>query len=288
MTQSYTSKRKSTASGLSLVVRITLAFAVVLLFIVIEGPPSFHHRRRLLETPLDNEEFLKQTAEQHSPLFQESEFTVVGPSAFPKPTRKAVLKFGIPEDEIVNNLSPTSGTHRHDQDAIFLFAAEYSLNTYILFLSSLRETGYDGDVVLAISKHDYNDQKIRDYLEADPHAIVYVIEYTCFNFEMEQVDSVKGGMRVCQCDFLYGRKKSGSDDVDPLKDPREARTVATTRYEIYSIWADHYAKHSWLMLIDARDTVFQSNPFENVPRESDPDRESGVLFFFGVRFVSST
>ena len=36
------------------------------------------------------------------------------------------------------------------------------------------------------------------------------------------------------------------------------------------------------MLIDARDTIFQTNPFLQVPREKNLDRDDGVLLFFGV------
>ena len=36
------------------------------------------------------------------------------------------------------------------------------------------------------------------------------------------------------------------------------------------------------MLIDARDTIFQTNPFLQVPREENLDRDDGVLLFFGV------
>jgi hypothetical protein len=225
----------------------------------------------------DNAEFLKQTLHSHLPMFQSSEFSVVGPTAFPKPNAVAAES---PDDEIVNYLSPTFGTHRKDQDAVLIFAAEYSVNTYILFLSTLRETGFEGDVVVAVSKLDYQDKWVKEFLENDPHIIVYVIEFTCFNAENETVDSMKGGIRVCKCHNLYGRRQQG--EITPLPDPRPPRTGQTTRYELYWMWALQYSKHSWLMLVDVRDTVFQSNPFLQVPREPNPDREDGVLLFFGV------
>jgi hypothetical protein len=245
---------------------------------------SLSHRR-LVEQVEDNEEFLKQTLNLHLPMFQSSEYAVIGPTSFPKPSAKAA-ESRTRTDEIVNYFSPTFGTHRYDQDAVLLFAAEYDLKTYILFLSTLRETGYSGDVVMAISKLDWADQYVRDYLSHDPHVIVYVAAFTCYNAENEAVDSMKGGMRVCKCHNLYGRKekKGDKDKITPLQDPRPARTVPTTRYELYWIWATHYSKHSWLMLIDARDSVFQTNPFDRVPREPDPNRGDGLLFFFGVRF----
>jgi len=65
------------------------------------------------------------------------------------------------------------------------------------------------------------------------------------------------------------------------QDPREGRVVATLRYEWYWIWCQRYNRHSWIMLIDARDSFFQSNPFANLPRETDTNRPDGLLFLYG-------
>lgn len=270
--------------------------AVLLLsaaFLLVEKDPTGPFRqltdtyshRRLLEEKVeveDHEEFLLQTRHSHLPMFDSADFTVLGPSVFPKPSAFAAES---PDDEIVINLKPTFGTHREDEDAVLIFAAEYSVLTYVLFFSTLRETGFKGDIVVAISKLDYKDRSVKEFLESDPHVIVYVIDFTCFNAEMEAVDSMKGGIRVCQAHKLYATKKGGS--ITPLPDPRNARTGQTTRYEIYWMWALQYSKHSWLMLVDVRDAVFQSNPFLKVPREPNSDREDGILLFFGVSICES-
>ena len=243
-------------------------------------PPRHHHlhRRRLLGEPNWT---LEQARSTHLPMFQVADYTTIGPTSFPKPT--ALLQTS-PKDEIVPVLRPSFGTHRPEQDAILVFAAEYGVQTYLVFLETLQRTGYTGDVVFCISKLDYNNMNVRSYLQSDltVNVILYVVEFTCFNAEQEIVDSMDGGMRVCQCHFLYGRK-TGSDNITALKDPRPPRTVPTTRYELYWIWVLNYHKHSWIMLIDARDTIFQTNPFDKVPRDAITERESGVLFFFGVR-----
>jgi hypothetical protein len=279
--------RPTTGSTVLVVVQLALVSAALLMATTVllfqqqqqqQSSSSFPSHRRLLgEDGWD----LQASLNRHLPMFQTADYKALGPTSFPKPTDMAKARRG---GEIVPYLKPTFGTHRHDQDSVFLFAAEYPLATYVLFLATLRETGYDGDVVVAISKHDYGDQQIRQYLQDDPHVIAYVIEYTCFNAEKEAVDSVKGGMRVCQAHNLYGNRKTVKETttITPILDPRPPRTVPTTRYEIYWIWAQYYSKHSWIMLIDARDTAFQSNPFEQVPRDLT-DRDSGVLFFFGVR-----
>ena len=314
------------------------------------GQRRHHRQRRLTEsvpaattTKIDeiddtNASFLQRTSDAHLPLFHVSDvYTTIGPTVFPKPNE--IARKMIPKDrttssvKLVNNFRPTIGKHRGDQDAIFIFAAEYNLNTYILFLSTLQETNYVGDVVIAISKMDYQDSSIRHYLESfsvtssdrgdgdtngddKMNIVVYILDgLECYNAEMQLVDSMKGGIRVCQLNNLYGyvvtqttttndRDDGGAGNVNyiedssniiPLQDPRPARTVPTTRYELYWIWIQHYQSHNWIMLIDARDTIFQSNPFTNLPRRQqvgggdDEERSSstttsGRLYFFGVSF----
>mmetsp|Transcript_51188 Transcript_51188/g.123577 ORF Transcript_51188/g.123577 Transcript_51188/m.123577 type:complete len:620 (+) Transcript_51188:203-2062(+) len=263
--------------------------------------------------------FLNETLHVHLPLFEVVDsIKAIGPTEFPKPTYMyhskgvATSSEGLtthtigPEDDIVTYITPVSGTHRPEQDAVFIFAAEYPLANYILFLSTLRlEAKFDGDIVMAISPIDWEDKKIREYLESGhPNVIVYVVKYTCFNAEGVDVASSKGGIRVCLCHNLYGKrpknssKLSSSSTIIPLPDVRHPRTVQNSRYELYWIWATMYNPTSWIMLIDARDTIFASNPFDHVPRrqpdndEDDKRRtiehqhqkerdEGGLLLFFG-------
>jgi len=230
---------------------------------------------------LQEHDFVKEALKAHLPLFDMARFTTIGPSVFPKPSDKAkkFLQDGESKSNITIHLQPSFGRHRPEQDAVMVFAAEYGLGSYILFLTTLRLTGYSGDVVMAISQLDYKDDEVRKYLQHDPNVIVYVVDYTCFNAEGQEVESAKGGIRVCQCPDLYGfQQKDGS--IKPFPDPRAPRTVPTTRYELYWIWAQQYNQHSWLLLIDGRDTIFQSNPFLTVPRD-DQNSPDGVLFFFG-------
>lgn len=253
------------------------------------------------DLPLNNSEFLRAMDQDHLPMFKLSGYTVLGTSSFPKPSAMAER---IPLNEsistaslIVPYLKPVHGAHRATADAVFLFAAEYPLSSYILFIGSLRQTGYDGDIVIAISKLDWNEKEVRAYLSHDPHVIVYAIHFSCFNAEWEPVTSVKGGMRVCQCHHLYGRQQVVEGDtssikqrktiVVPLPDPREPRTIATTRYELYWIWVQAYNPSVWMLLIDARDSWFQTNPFDDLPRQVEGKGRkavtSGQLYLFGVR-----
>ena len=141
-------------------------------------------------------------------------------------------------------------------------------------MKSLRRTGFTGDIVFAVSILDIGGRGVKEFLTASEHVVTYVLELSCFNAENEVSTSAKGGMRVCQLHHLYADAQG-----IPQNDPRDARTIATTRYELYWLWS-----HAWIMLIDARDSYFQTNPFDTVPRDTDPNKKSGVLHFFGVSF----
>jgi hypothetical protein len=206
--------------------------------------------------------------------FSISNFTVLGPTSFPKPSWKA-------GENAVAHLKPTYGQHRSDSDAIFVLSAEYGINTYLSFVYSLRDTGYEGDVVFGISSIDLRNRQIKQFLSETPNLITYALDLRCFNAENELVESAKGGMRVCQVDGLYGTDSDNATGAGEA-DPRPPRTIATTRYELYWLWSLHYSKHSWIMLLDARDAFFQTDPFQRVPRCHEPDHPTGILHFFGV------
>lgn len=220
--------------------------------------------------------------EKHLQLFHYSEeAAVLGPTKFPRPSDLPKLT-GTTGDTIVPFLTPVHGTHRPDRDAVVAFAAEYPLSSYVSFIESLRATGFDGDVVLAISPLDTRKSDVWEYLtEPGNHIVLYAPVLVCYNAENETVESAKGGARICQCDGLYGRQKAGSSAVTALPDPRPPRTVQTLRYEIYWLLCLAVAPHSWILLVDARDTYFQRDPFAAVPRDTDSAAEAGLLYFFG-------
>jgi len=219
---------------------------------------------------------------KHLELFHYAEDVVVlGPTSFPRPTDNLGINVGEGE-QIVPYLKPVHGEHRPDKDAVVAFAAEYPLSNYVTFIESLRAGGFDGDIVLAISPLDVKKEDVWAYLsEPDNHVVLYAPVLVCFNAEREEVESAKGGIRTCISDNLYARKKSNGGELEPLPDPRSPRTVQTLRYEVYWLMCLSISPHSWILLVDARDTVFQLDPFAHVPRNSDPTLESGLLYFFG-------
>jgi hypothetical protein len=222
-------------------------------------------------------------------LFEPSAAIAVnGPSHFPKPTRKI-------DDNVTVIVEPVIGKHRPDSDAIFAYAEGYQLSYYMMFLETLAQTGFAGDVVLAIADESYVRDDVVDYLKtyADhddpvrPSVVVYQVPLDCdgepdgSNRRTVTKRGDTNPFQMCRLSHVYGWKDELGQVVATAHDPREGRVVATLRYEWYWIWSASYSPHSWLMLLDSRDSFFQSNPFDSVPRETDLSRKNGLLYLFG-------
>ena len=187
-------------------------------------------------------------------------------------------------------LEPTFGVHRPDEDAIFAFAEGYDIKIYLAFVESLKATGFAGDIVLSVSSLSKLKPGVEDYLRAQPNLVVYTVDWKCYTGSGKLASGPKEGMRMCQFSGMYGTPDVDSPDARPTaaEDPREARPVATARYELYWAWSLAYHSHSWIMLIDSRDTVFQTDPFKDLPRESDGQAADGTLYFFEENAEATT
>jgi hypothetical protein len=215
------------------------------------------------------------------------EIQVLAPSHFPKPTH--LIADGPPDVTVITE--PVFGKHRPDKDAIFAYAEGYGLEYYMIFLESLAETGFDGDVVLAISEPAMIQRQVMEYLQYQNrvHVVIYNNELTCLdqagNPGAKRRNMPHGGLdifQMCQLAGVYGWKDKATGKVTGVaKDPREHRVVATLRYEWYWIWAEQYNPNMWILLIDARDTIFQSDPFAHVPPRQSLNPKDGLLYFFG-------
>jgi hypothetical protein len=236
---------------------------------------------------------VKETSD--SVLFEPSaELAVSFPSHFPKPTRKI-------DDLAVPIVEPAFGVHRSRSDAILAYAEGYQLSYYMMFLETLKDAGFTGDVVLAIADKSIIKPDVEDYLRTyaisgenvDDDGMMHVVIYQS-SLDCETRDGHTGRgltergdtdvFQMCQLSHVYGWK----DDVDgriigTATDPRAGRVVATLRYEWYWIWSLRYEPSQWLMLLDARDSFFQANPFTDLPRHdrSDGPIVAGWLYFFG-------
>lgn len=240
---------------------------------------------------LTSAETLSVVSSSSSSLWEppEKDYRVVGPTTFPKPTR-LISKVAEPI------LKPTFGVHRPDKDAIFAYAEGYELAHYRIFMESLQSTGFDGDVVFAIAALAGCEPGVEDYLRAQANVVVYAADFlhcSADNFQSTTSRKQDGGgamsFQMCKLQGIYGDRNNATDGkLTPVDDPRAGRVVATSRYELYWIWCLNYRPTTWLMLLDARDAYFQSNPFVNLPRQSQSSFSGqkitdGLLYFFGVR-----
>eukprot|EP00934_Nitzschia_sp_Nitz4_P002243 Nitzschia sp. Nitz4//scaffold88_size82704//6405//7754//NITZ4_005280-RA/size82704-augustus-gene-0.76-mRNA-1//1//CDS//3329559458//2243//frame0 len=204
------------------------------------------------------------------------EIGVVAPSHFPKPTRKCN------ESNVVPIVEPDWGKHRPDADVVMAYAEGYELCYYMCFVETLRKTGFTGDIVFALAGHSIIKPHVLDYLKEQENVVLYIKELECYlrdGVTPSKRVSIHGNLDVfqmCHLHDVYGIKDEQGNVVRAVPDPRIGRVVATLRYEWYWIWCQQYNPNSWIMLIDARDTYFQRNPFEGLPRN-----QNGLLYFFG-------
>jgi len=187
-------------------------------------------------------------------------------SQFPSPV-------DILEEDVEVVLKPAFGQHRSDQNAVFAFAEGYTLDIYAGFIESLIDTGFMGDIVLSVSSLEKLDPEVEKYLRSRPNLVVYAAKWDCFKKSGEEIDNTNGGMSDCKMHGMFANANTG----EIVEDPREARPVATARYELYWAWSLLYSPHSQILLIDARDTIFQGDPFGGMKPSSG---ETGILRFF--------
>jgi hypothetical protein len=232
----------------------------------------------LLARPASAKEFKPIiVTESTSELFEVShEIEILAPpTQFPKPTQM------LNDTSAVVVVEPTIGKHRPEQDVVMAYAEGYTVPYYIHFIETLRKTGFEGDIVLAVAGYDLLERHVLDYLKTQENIVVYIHELSCYDSDKKIGPRLKKNgsldvFQMCLLHDVYGWKDSEGNVIKRAKDPREGRVVATMRYEWYWIWTQYYDPNSWIMLVDARDSLFQTNPFQDLPRN-----QGGLLYFFG-------
>ncbi|KAL7514188.1 hypothetical protein ACHAXN_011417 [Cyclotella atomus] len=187
-------------------------------------------------------------------------------------------------------LQPTFGSHRANKNAVFAFAEGYPLDVYVTFVESLKLTGFDGDVVFAVSSESEMKRDVADYLKSYSDSnvdgiqvISYSLPWECYRKNGARILSTNGkgtgsttnnGFSDCQIHGIYS-----NEDGSPANDPRTARPVATARYEMYWIWSLQYEASSRILILDVRDSYFQSNPFVFFEQSATSDHECSLDLF---------
>jgi len=106
--------------------------------------------------------------ESSSELFRPSPaIKVVAPTMFAKPTHIFRENHNSNNSRNVTVVAePTFGRHRSNVDAVFVYAEGYVLKYYRFFLETLVDSGFEGDVVLAISEERMAKPMVVDYLKS--------------------------------------------------------------------------------------------------------------------------
>lgn len=150
---------------------------------------------------------------------------------------------------------PLSGSPPHNVKGPAVFAAAFytNLGGYGAknFATTLRNTGYDGDIVIATLPN-----ALPKFVEAlnNSKVITYAIDLECTGVAYSTVCNFKQmpiGVHV----------------------PHNM-----LRYYLYNMWALKYESDAKILLADFRDVFFQSNPFTYRPREWSPPLAHLVVF----------
>lgn len=145
------------------------------------------------------------------------------------------------------DIKPVFGKHRPEADAVFSFAAGYSLINLIGFVGSLLKTGYTGDIVFGLSPDLPEDLKeFLEYHAEHSNLVAYAVRLDC--------QLVSSRTRCTVVDMFQENGKY-------VPDSRPLREKAQLRFEFYWAWSIPYSSNSRIFLLDVRDTYFQLNPF---------------------------
>ena len=167
-------------------------------------------------------------------------------------TEKKKIHVSHGQEAKETSLQPMWGlAHTPTNDVIMALGFGYQQKEFARFVSTLRMTGYGGDIVLATEPEHRMKSGVAKYLEREK-VLAYGFEYACVKKKRRRLLMTPAG---CTLTNWY---KDG--------DTRGPRPLALARYEMYRSWLLNYASSSWGIVFDFRDTFFQKDPFTLVDR----------------------
>ncbi|KAJ1460312.1 hypothetical protein M885DRAFT_510149 [Pelagophyceae sp. CCMP2097] len=137
-------------------------------------------------------------------------------------------------------------------DVVMALGFGYSRQEFARFISTLRGTGYDGDIALAAGPEAKMQRGVAEYLKGE-RVLSYPFEYSC----VKKSRGRRLQMTPSGC-VLTNWYAAGEQ--------RGPRPLALARYEMYRSWLLNYNAQSWGIIFDFRDTFFQLDPFAMVDR----------------------
>jgi len=149
-------------------------------------------------------------------------------------------------------LKPTMGKHRKRMDAVFSVAEGIELKTLVLFVTTLRASGFLGDIVLSASPREQMAPGVYDFLKYHSYSGLVLYE-NVIEFEQNVREHTPTNDTKVYLKGLYGDSKTRQS----LEDPRKNRHIGVAKFELYWVWSTHYDANIKILLIDASDTYFQ-------------------------------
>ena len=120
-----------------------------------------------------------------------------------------------------------------------------------MFAGSLRDTGYSGDIVVAVAPgSDPGFLAVWKHY----HCVVYTVQSNCVGEDHDK-----------KCSFDIG---DGSPPV----------SINMLRFYMYQWWGRKYQQNALILVSDFRDVFFQSNPFTYKPQDWAPPVAQFVAF----------
>ncbi len=126
-------------------------------------------------------------------------------------------------------LKPTMGLHRYDQDAIFSIADGLSIRQLAIFVITLRNTGFEGDIVFSTWPREYLSEEVINFFEYHSKSGVVVYEGVVIadnenqTMHLDEVNQTNVWLKG-----LYGREAEN----ELYHDPRPARSLGIAKFEV--------------------------------------------------------
>ena len=131
-------------------------------------------------------------------------------------------------------LQPTLGQHTNTHDAVFGIADGVPLPQLVLFVTTLRESGFKGDIVLSVSARDKLTNETWSFLEY--HAQHRMVVYEGVGLYSQKRVRRRGDKGIKYVETINAVTLTGlymdAKKEEKLIDPRKARPMDTARYEV--------------------------------------------------------
>ena len=154
-------------------------------------------------------------------------------------------------DSVKIILEPTVGRHNPEKNAIFASAEGLSVDTYMLFITSLRSTGYDGDIVLGVSPRDKMKPGVFKFLMY--HAklgdlILYegVMRYGYYNVSDNKLEPIVNDLSDNKLEPIVNDLKPINSTSNAEKKKKKKKKKKITKKE--KLWSYYDPQHKIVQL----------------------------------------